>query len=730
MDMKKNISYRLIGLYCVLSASCSQEIIQESGYGYLGVNMDNDLSLDVVTKASTDDTFELQVLNASGTVVATTYGNSDEIAANPITLYVGSYKLYASCGRKTNAAFGSPFYEGRSARNFSITKDNTTSVNLTCKLANTKLSVEFPADFATHFTDYEVSVTNGVGEPLVFSNKPESGNELEGGFDLDAYFAVTGTLTWTLYLKNTDGGVYQASETIEDVKARQYYRLTFSMGEEEDVDGAFAIRVNLQNTWDDSNHDLTLDFSKKDMPQVAVNEVFEAVSGTAYTVPVGDTEQKILGFSAPEGIKTLTLSHNNDIMENSGLPKSVELAGASTELVANLAALGIDVNENLTKGISTNAQNINVDFTDFVTSLPSGIYKLDFDMKDSRSRYAGFELILEIIADIDVEAFAVHSGWASFVKLEGRIFNAEKIGKITFQYKKVSDSEWTEMDPSLINSNSVTLKYSAVLMGLSPSCEYVFRAVSDEDKETKEISFTTAAAPTLHNLNFDSWSDSDKMPNASGYSIWDSANSTGMVTTTKPDSDAVSGKAARLESVTTFGMLAAGNIFTGSFVGVAGLGAKLDWGTPFSGRPLAMKGYYKYSPKTIDYAQDPYSSMEGKTDQCQILICLTDWSGPFRVNTDEQQFVDFDNDSGIIAFAQFNTSASSSTYQEFFLPLVYRNNRIPKYIVIAGASSRYGDYFTGGKGSVLYIDEFELVYDPAQLTEAQYNQVFSKVSPF
>ena len=55
----------------------------------------------------------------------------------------------------------------------------------------------------------------------------------------------------------------------------------------------------------------------------------------------------------------------------------------------------------------------------------------------------------------------------------------------------------------------------------------------------------------------------------------------------------------------------------------------------------------------------------------------------------------------------------------FTLPIQYRDNRQPTYIEIACASSRYGDYFTGGKGSVLLIDEFELIYDPAELTEAE-----------
>ena len=46
----------------------------------------------------------------------------------------------------------------------------------------------------------------------------------------------------------------------------------------------------------------------------------------------------------------------------------------------------------------------------------------------------------------------------------------------------------------------------------------------------------------------------------------------------------------------------------------------------------------------------------------------------------------------------------------------YRDRtRTPKYIVIVAAASKYGDYFTGGVGSTLYLDEFSFVYDPAEL---------------
>ncbi|MBQ8854847.1 MAG: PCMD domain-containing protein, partial [Bacteroidales bacterium] len=37
-------------------------------------------------------------------------------------------------------------------------------------------------------------------------------------------------------------------------------------------------------------------------------------------------------------------------------------------------------------------------------------------------------------------------------------------------------------------------------------------------------------------------------------------------------------------------------------------------------------------------------------------------------------------------------------------------DRKPKYIVAVACSSLYGDYFTGGQGSVMYVDEWEFMY--------------------
>ena len=302
-------------------------------------------------------------------------------------------------------------------------------------------------------------------------------------------------------------------------------------------------------------------------------------------------------------------------------------------------------------------------------------------------------------------------------------------GVPVIEYRKEAESDWSAWTSLKVTGTSV----SADIRGLEENTAYVVRLTNGADT-SEEATFTTGVAEALPNLSFDDWYQDGKawMPNASAASyIWDSANpgtaGLGTVPTTPETSDVVSGKAARLETMTAMGMLAAGNIYVGQFGNIAGLGAELDWGTPFTARPLALKGYYKYAPKAIDMVKDPYKDLKGQNDQCQIQILLADWADRFHINTSKKQFVDFDNDKNIIAYGSLTSSNTDPDYVEFTIPLVYRNGRTPKYIVIVGAASRYGDYFTGGKGSVLKLDEFELIYDPAELTEEEYNQVFKNL---
>ena len=140
-------------------------------------------------------------------------------------------------------------------------------------------------------------------------------------------------------------------------------------------------------------------------------------------------------------------------------------------------------------------------------------------------------------------------------------------------------------------------------------------------------------------------------------------------------------------------------------------GAELDWGMPFTTRPYSLKGYYAYAPKKIDNASDKYADKIGMMDNAQILVFLTDWEKPFLVSTSTETFVDIKNDPSIIAVGELVTDVDTQgKYVEFECVLEYRDDRKPKYIVAVACSSLYGDYFTGGQGSVMHVDEWEFTY--------------------
>ena len=244
-------------------------------------------------------------------------------------------------------------------------------------------------------------------------------------------------------------------------------------------------------------------------------------------------------------------------------------------------------------------------------------------------------------------------------------------------------------------------------------------------------------ARQLYNMSFDSWSLSGKawMPFAESASdeqrlVWATSNegTAGFLgkNTTEPEESflAVSGegkKAVKLTSQFMVLKFAAGNLFTGEFCGLTGLsGADLAWGVPFTLRPAALTGYFCYQPVTIDRANDPYKDMLGKMDSGRIQVILADWTkqtnssvdekGRFHVINSKDQFIDPENDPAIIGYGELVLEDRMDAYEQFEIPIEYRDTRSPSVVVIVATGSRYGDYFTGGDGTVLYLDEFSFRY--------------------
>lgn len=290
-------------------------------------------------------------------------------------------------------------------------------------------------------------------------------------------------------------------------------------------------------------------------------------------------------------------------------------------------------------------------------------------------------------------------------------------GKIpTVEYRKQGSSDWNTVPAANVTTSGTS--FTATLTGLSGSTTYNYRVTID-GVAGSEQSFTTVAPVALENGSMENWSQDGKIwyPNAAGANpFWGTgnpgaANFIGNLTTATDES--VKGKAALLETKDAIIKLGAGNIFTGDFE-LEGLNGLLHFGRSFSSFPTSLRLYYKYTPATIDMIGDnvgDLASLKGQTDMFQIYIALSDKI--YEIHNDPKNRQLFDpNDSGIIAYGEFTSSQSVTSYKQLEIPLEYRyTDRTPKYIIIVASSSKYGDYYIGGVGSKLWLDEMELVYE-------------------
>lgn len=294
-----------------------------------------------------------------------------------------------------------------------------------------------------------------------------------------------------------------------------------------------------------------------------------------------------------------------------------------------------------------------------------------------------------------------------------------------FQYRQADSDVWIDVPAADISQPEGQGAFSACIAHLEPLTSYVVRTVSG-DEYGNEVTVTTGSTPVLPDGSFDQWWLNGKIwcPWAEGGTpFWDTGN-TGSSTlgesNVQPSDDTppgITGQSAKLETrfvgIFGIGKLAAGSIYTGSFKKVDGTNGILDFGREWTERPTRLRGYMKYQTAAIDYASAEFSDLKGQPDMCHIYVAMTDWTAPFEIRTNPKTRQLFDPDSPeIIAYGELTRDTDTNGWVEFEIKLEYRDtSRIPRYIQITSAASKYGDYFTGGSGACLWVDDYELLYD-------------------
>ncbi|MBR4994846.1 MAG: PCMD domain-containing protein [Alistipes sp.] len=321
--------------------------------------------------------------------------------------------------------------------------------------------------------------------------------------------------------------------------------------------------------------------------------------------------------------------------------------------------------------------------------------------------------------------------WATIAWLYGA---AEEGNKVGFKYRQSGSEQWLDAPEATIDGGT----FRAKIEGLTPQTTYEFVAYSNDDL-SPVVSLTTEEIVPLVNGGFERWSTKSNVvyPYADNDEpFWGTGNVgaslvgatlTEGVEEARPGSNGTT--SARLSS--TFasamgvGKFAAGNLFVGSYVKNDGTHGIVNFGRKFTARPTALKGWLKYNCGAVDRitSQPPGETIEAGDNDCgMIFIALGDWDAatyggsedsPVEIATRRIDETAFNPESdAVIAYGEMPLAQSIGQWQEFEIKLDYRaTNRIPTHIIIVCSASRYGDYFTGSTQSVLWLDDFELIYE-------------------
>lgn len=687
-------------------SSCSEEQLVTEGEGHVKISATLSSDVTVVSRAQTEDELAqscaVWISNSKG--VVREYHGLQNIPAEGIDLYSGHYKAEGWAGVKSAASWEDRWFEG--AAEFDVAKGETTNVELNCKIQNTVVSVVYDDSADEVISDYTMTVATSAGE-LTFEGK----DQRKGYFMLPE---SDNSLKYTLKGKLSTGEEYTRTATIDNAKPSTEYRLTVRYtGENEELGGAYIT--------------IEVDESEIVVEDTILITVAPEIQGYNF-----DIDQPVRGKSGEFGRKSLYITAaaalESVVMDGAVLKDKLGLDGTDFDLLnyednVRDAVIAGGINNIYTYDADRDISNMKINLEEiFTNSLTNGEYTITVTATDVLGKSSVKTLTLNV-SDAPVTTAAINTMevYGTTATLRGSI--SGNVTDCGFNYRKTGTSDWTYAAGKVDGG-----EFSAQLTGLTPQTEYEYVAVTPDFTSDKVMKFTTEATPQLPNSSFEKSVMDGKILRFYGEGedmFWDSGNKGSAtlninITTLSTDYKHTGEHSVKLGSQKVSIAFAAGNLFAGEFLGTESLTKGiLGWGRPFTGRPKALKAWVKYTPATIsDYGGGDLK--KGDEDEGIIYIALVDNStetygdyGPWPCIVATKQPKLFDkNGNSVIAYGEqvFKGATAGEGLVEVTIPLDYKRTDIkPSNIIVTASASRCGDYYTGGP-SVMYIDDFELVY--------------------
>lgn len=718
--------------FCLGACKEDRDIAGEQGTLQLSVGMSDKITVASRTLSSEEQTQLEQACKVriyNETSLVRKYEGTDNVPSS-IPLMSGTYSVRVTAGDSVAASFDQRFFEGN--EEFTITKGQQSPVEVKCGIANTVLAFTWDESLKEAFEgDCQVTVTSATGE-LVYSS---ANADAKGYFSLPA---DNRKLTCKFTATKLTGGTYEQTTELTDAQPATLYNMTckYTATGQETTGGAW-LTLSVDET---PLSEETTTIWIKQRPVIvckdADNIEYDLEQPMYLATNTKGTYYLIVSTSSP--LKGALLQNDRftefgvpansmDLMNLGGKDASVEASGISLHAPNAIMETGgtwkIQFSEELIAKMT--AQEGQVTTTLTATD------------KNGKQRMVTWNIVVSNATVATTEAIP-YEIWTSKATLHGKV-TGTLASTPKFQYRvKGSGSSWTVVDADLTEST-----FSKEITGLNPGTTYEYQAMDGTQASTVTCEFTTETTFQPDNASFEytqTYKVSTLFGNKdclffyqAGKEMWWDTGNTGSATagknlTTQDSNIKNSGNySAKLASANIMGTFAAGNLFTGKFLGTEDMTKGiLGWGRPCTSRPKALKVWVRYTPGTVDIGDSHISN--GETDKGIIYVAVGDWKssdsaygsewpivvrtkGPVLFNPHDEGTIGY----GEHIFTENYGTETETSLKEITIPLDYEGyggyNRKPETILIVASASQYGDYYEGSSSSVMWLDDMELIYE-------------------
>lgn len=710
------------------ATACSEHNFEGVGEGNISLNLKLNTDMTVVSRSVDDDikAGTMVWISRADAGLVRRYNNLSEVPTAAFPMLSGSYIAEAWAGDSVSASWDKRWFKGR--EEFTVEAGKTAQVNLVCRIANVGAEVYYQEGLDKYIDDVTMTVGHSRGT-LTFEQSDVTDNRR-------AYFMMPssdGDLTWAFHGVQKNGEAFDKEGVIENVQPGYLYKLnvTFTTAQTTGVGGA-VITVKIV----DQEIPMTTEEVRLVAPPVIKGYDFDIAK--PITASQGNVDDRTVFVSSAVDISSVIV----DIAELKNVAvlggySTVQLIDAHADAVSALADLGINFHfiESTVDGQTKEKSLFRINFTDkFTSTLTNGLHTIGIAATDSEGQVSTATVTINV-TDASVLLEPVKSGdvGTRSAILRGTVAK-DDVESVGFSYRKNGTGDWTYVEGTP-GSRALAkgTPFYAELTSLDTGAKYEYKAVSD-DFESAVQTFETGTEEQLPNAGFEYWSKPAKAYLLYGDGqdmFWDSGNHGSTMlgdsyNITTPDANVKhSGNySAMLKSTKVVMALAAGNLFAGKYLETEGTNGVLGWGRPFVSRPKAVRVWVKYNPVKVDNIGNKLpadaSVAKGDMDNGIIYMALVDdstesYNGnawPCIIRTSVPKLFD-KNGNNVIAYGEhvFTAATDGTDMVEITIPLDYRNDKKPSNIIFVASASRYGDYFTGGAGSTMWVDDIEMIYE-------------------